>query len=142
MDRLIERLATRDSRRRAVPYPADHRRQIRAKIIESARRLFNRRGFESVSVKQIMAGAGLTHGQIVQAYLSRQHFDDIENSCPMVALPTDVRRSSRAVKSAFESVFHAMVGALELGGGHARKTNGGASARARPASRPRRSRNT
>ena len=33
--------------------------------------------------------------QVVKAYLSRQHFEDVENSCPMVALPTDVRRSSR-----------------------------------------------
>ena len=142
-----------------MPYPAGHRGLIRARIIESARRLFNRHGFENVSVRQIMSGAGLTHGafygyfrsksdlysevlscfftdpnwknrwegvkvdlgsddagaQIVRAYLSRQHFDDIENSCPMVALPTDVRRSSRAVKSAFETVFRAMVGALERG---------------------------
>ena len=28
--------------------------------------------------------------QVVRAYLSRQHFEDVENSCPMVALPTDV----------------------------------------------------
>ncbi|MEO8314981.1 MAG: TetR/AcrR family transcriptional regulator [Pseudomonadota bacterium] len=140
-----------------MPYPIGHRALIRAKIVASARRLFNCHGFDSVSVKQIMAGAGLTHGpfygyfksksdlysevlgcfftdpdwknrwegvqvdldsdgagaQIVQAYLSRQHFDDIENSCPMAALPTDVRRSSRAVKGAFENVYLAMVAALE-----------------------------
>ena len=139
-----------------MPYPAGHRIATREKIVESARRLFNRDGFDSVSVKQIMAGAGLTHGgfyryfkgksdvytevlgcfftdpnwknrwegvevdlaaadlgaQIVRAYLSRQHFEDVENSCPMVALPTDVRRSSRAVKAAFEEVFRAMVGTL------------------------------
>ena len=33
-----------------------------AKIVDSARRLFNRRGFESVSVDSIMAQAGLTRG--------------------------------------------------------------------------------
>ena len=27
---------------------------------------------------------------VVRAYLSIQHFEDVENSCPMVALPTDV----------------------------------------------------
>jgi TetR/AcrR family transcriptional repressor of nem operon len=140
-----------------MPYPAGHRSAIREKIVDSARRLFNREGFESVSVKQIMAGAGLTHGgfysyfkskgdlysevlrcfftdpnwrnrwegvnvdleaqdsgaQIVCAYLSRQHFEDVENSCPMVALPNDVRRSNQAVKGAFEGVFRAMVCALE-----------------------------
>jgi AcrR family transcriptional regulator len=140
-----------------MPYPTGHREVTRKKIIESARRLFNQRGFDSVSVREIMAGAGMTHGsfyeyfkdksalysevlscfltdpnwsprwegvnvdltaadagaQIIRAYLSRQHFDDIENSCPMVALPTDVRRSHPDVKTAFEAVFLAMVALLE-----------------------------
>ena len=140
-----------------MPYAAGHREEVRARIVESARRLFNRHGFESVSVGRIMAGAGLTHGgfysyfegkselyaevlgcfftdpnwksrwegvevdlggaevgpQVVRAYLSRQHFEDVENSCPMVALPTDVSRSGKAARRAFETVFRAMAGALE-----------------------------
>lgn len=140
-----------------MPYPIGHRERTKKKIIDSARRLFNRHGFESVSVQQIMAGAGLTHGgfysyfksksdlyakvldcfftdpewkncwdgvhvdlsstdvgrQIVQAYLSRQHFEDVENSCPMVALPTDVARSGVSARRAFETVFRAMVSVLE-----------------------------
>ena len=51
--------------------------------------------------------------QVVKAYLSRQHFEDVENSCPMVALPTDVMRSGDDAKRAFEEVFAAMVGVLE-----------------------------
>jgi AcrR family transcriptional regulator len=142
-----------------MPYPAGHHKEVRKKIVESARRLFNRHGFESVSLDQIMAGAGLTHGvfysyfgsksdlyaevlgcfftdpewkncwegvdvdlaaaaagpQIVRAYLSRQHFEDIENSCPMVALPGDVARSNKKAKRAFETVFKAMVSVLERG---------------------------
>src|ERR1700751_1975924 len=50
--------------------------------------------------------------QIIRAYLSRQHFDDVENSCPMVALPSDVARSDERVKAAFETVFKAMVAVL------------------------------
>jgi AcrR family transcriptional regulator len=140
-----------------MPYPAGHREQIRKKIIESARRLFNRKGFEGVSIADIMRGAGLTHGgfysyfesksdlyreamncfftdpqwkncwegvhvdlsstdvgaQVVSAYLSRQHFEDIENSCPMVALPTDVARCGEETRQAFETVFRAMVNVLE-----------------------------
>src|ERR1700733_6556585 len=140
-----------------MPYPASHRIEVRRRIIESARKLFNRHGFESVSVTQVMAGAGLTHGgfytyfrsksdlysevlgcfftdpnwkscwkgvkvdlsssdvgpQVVRAYLSRQHFEDVENSCPMVALPTDVTRSGESAKRAFETVFSAMVSVLE-----------------------------
>ena len=134
-------------------------RETKRNIIDSARKLFNRHGFENVSIGQIMAGAGLTHGgfysyfdsksdlyaevmncfftdpewkncwegvhvdlsatdvgaQIVKAYLSRQHFEDVENSCPMVALPTDVARSGVAARSAFETVFRAMVSVLERG---------------------------
>jgi TetR/AcrR family transcriptional regulator, transcriptional repressor for nem operon len=140
-----------------VAYPAGHRTAVKKKIIDSARRLFNQYGFESVSLSQIMAGAGLTHGgfygyfksksdlyaevlgcfftdpewkncwegvhvdlsstdvgsQVVRAYLSRQHFEDIENSCPMVALPTDVLRSGVSARRAFETVFKAMVSVLE-----------------------------
>jgi len=136
-----------------MPYPAGHREQVRARIVDSARRLFNRSGFENVSVDSIMAQAGLTRGgfysyfesksdlyaevlgcfftdpnwksrwegvhvdlaspqagpQIVRAYLSRQHFEDVENSCPMVALPSDVARGDERVKTAFETVFKAMV---------------------------------
>ena len=140
-----------------MPYPATHRAKVKRRIIDSARRLFNRHGFESVSIQQIMANAGLTHGgfysyfksksdlyaevlgcfftdpewkncwegvhvdlsstdvgpQVVQAYLSRQHFEDVENSCPMVALPTDVARSNVSAKRAFQTVFTAMVNMLE-----------------------------
>jgi TetR/AcrR family transcriptional repressor of nem operon len=140
-----------------MAYPAGHRETTRKRIVDSARKLFNLRGFDNASVKQIMAGAGMTHGafyeyfkdksalysevlscfltdpnwvprwegisvdlkasdagaQIIRAYLSRQHFDDVENSCPMVALPTDVRRSSPEVRRAFESVFTAMIALLE-----------------------------
>jgi len=140
-----------------MPYPKGHRVQVRKSIVQSARRLFNRHGFDGVSLQQIMAGAGLTHGgfysyfkskselyvevlacfftdpewkncwegvevdlssrdvgpQVVRAYLSRQHFEDVENSCPMVALPADVARSSASTKRAFETVFRAMVSVLQ-----------------------------
>jgi TetR/AcrR family transcriptional regulator, transcriptional repressor for nem operon len=146
-----------------MPYPAGHRAEVRKKIVESARRLFNRNGFNSVSISQIMAAVGLTHGgfysyfqskdelytevlgcfftdpdwknhwdgvevkmsspdagaQVVRAYLSRQHFEDVENSCPMVTLPTDVTRSGESAKRAFGTVFTAMVGVLESSMGQA-----------------------
>jgi AcrR family transcriptional regulator len=50
--------------------------------------------------------------QVVRAYLSQQHFEDVENSCPMVALPSDVTRGSEQAKKAFETVFLAMVSVL------------------------------
>ena len=140
-----------------MPYPAGHRVAVRRRIVDSARRLFNRYGFDNVSIGQIMAGASLTHGgfysyfksksdlyaevlgcfftdptwkncwdgvhvdltstdvgrQVVRAYLSRQHFENLEDSCPMVALPSYVARRGKNVKRAFETVFKAMVSVLE-----------------------------
>ena len=142
-----------------MPYPVGHHALVKRRIVDSARRLFNRRGFDNVSLGQIMAGAGLTHGgfysyfrsksdlyaevlgcfftdpswkscwegveidmasadaapQIVRAYLSRQHFENVENSCPMAALPSYVARSGRKTKRAFETVFKAMVSLLDHG---------------------------
>lgn len=139
-----------------MPYPPRHRVEVKRRIIDSARKLFNRQGFDSVSLKQIMAAAGLTHGgfysyfrsksdlyaevmacfftdpewkncwegvhvdlssgdvgpQVIRAYLSRQHYEDVENSCPMVALPSDVARADKTAKLAFETVFRAMVDVL------------------------------
>ncbi len=46
----------------AMPYSAEHKVRTRERIVESARRLFNRHGFEQVSIDQIMAEAGLTRG--------------------------------------------------------------------------------
>ncbi len=45
-----------------MPYTAEHKDTTRVKIIDSARRLFNSRGFTEVSIDEIMAGAGLTRG--------------------------------------------------------------------------------
>src|SRR5438046_10747269 len=54
-----------------MPYPAGHRAETRGKIIQSARRLFNRHGFDNVSVQQIMSGAGLTHGGFYTYFRSK-----------------------------------------------------------------------
>jgi len=140
-----------------MPYPAGHNERTCKNIVASARKLFNRRGFDSVSIDEIMANAGLTRGafysyfdsksdlyaevlqcfftdpewdstwegvqvdlsaadagaQIVRAYLSRQHFENVADSCPMVALPSDVARSGKSAKRAFETVFKAMVATLQ-----------------------------
>jgi AcrR family transcriptional regulator len=46
----------------AVPYSPKQKRDTREKILESARRLFNRKGYSGVSIEEIMSDAGLTHG--------------------------------------------------------------------------------
>jgi TetR/AcrR family transcriptional regulator, transcriptional repressor for nem operon len=68
--------------------------------------------WKGVHVDLTAADAG---AQIVRAYLSRQHFEEVENSCPMVALPSDVARSNENAKRAYQTVFEAMVALLERG---------------------------
>ena len=115
-----------------MPYSSAHKRDTHEKIVESARRLFNRKGFSEVSIDEVMENAGLTRGgfyrhfrdkdelyseavrrflcteapkpwqpkpsqrwtapkprgqRVVDAYFSRDHFDDRETCCPLIALP-------------------------------------------------------
>jgi TetR/AcrR family transcriptional regulator, transcriptional repressor for nem operon len=137
-----------------MPYAPEHKEQTRTRIVECARRMFNRHGFEAVSIDQIMASAGLTRGgfyhhfankeelyseavasyarcnpsgldfaasarqivlQMVNAYLSRQHLEDIDRHCPMIALPSDVARAGPAVRRTYEMLLSGMVGVFERG---------------------------
>lgn len=54
-----------------MPYPAGHKERIRARIVDAARRLFNRNGFEQVSIDQIMAAADLTRGGFYHYFESK-----------------------------------------------------------------------
>lgn len=137
-----------------MPYSPEHRQETRQRIVKSARRLFNRKGFSEVTIDEIMQQAGLTRGgfykyfktkddlyadavlqflcldppelwqrkyvdrcaggatlarMIVDAYLSREHFEDRDGSCPLVAVPSDVARSGKTVKNAFRQVIDMMV---------------------------------
>lgn len=139
-----------------MPYRDNHKAETRTRILQSARRLFNRRGYSDVSIDEVMAGAGLTRGgfyahfpnkeslfaeaitnilvdqpaeqwegvevdlgrddvgqMIINAYLSDQHMDDIEGSCPMIALPSDVARGGHKVREAFRRVLTSMTDIFE-----------------------------
>jgi len=54
-----------------MPYPAGHRPAVKKNIVDSACKLFNRHGFENVSIHQIMARAGLTHGGFCSYFKSK-----------------------------------------------------------------------
>jgi AcrR family transcriptional regulator len=57
---------------------------------------------------------GAVGPQIVRAYLSREHLQNRQDSCPMVALPSDVARSNASVKRAYETALSAMVQQLQV----------------------------
>ena len=46
---------------------------------------------------------------VVDAYLSREHLEDLDGSCPLIGLPSDVARSSQAVKAAYREVVESMI---------------------------------
>jgi TetR/AcrR family transcriptional repressor of nem operon len=139
-----------------MPYPAEHRYLTRHKIVRGARRLFNRHGFDAVSIDDIMADAGLTRGsfysyfeskgdlyaetvtdvltekqllssdgvsidsravnnaaQFIRDYLSLEHFDDIDGSCPLIAFPSQVLQKEPRVRQAFETVLRVMIDVFE-----------------------------
>jgi len=144
-----------------MPYTAEHKAETRTRIVGSARRLFNRRGFTEVSIDEVMANAGLTRGGfynhfatkdelyaeaitmtlkcektnadgkeidfslppsrlsevIINAYLSDRHFQDVEESCPLVALPSDTARGGEPVRRAYRRVLEAMIGLFEASQG-------------------------
>jgi TetR/AcrR family transcriptional repressor of nem operon len=144
-------------RTEAMPHSPKQKRATREKILESARRLFNRKGFSGVSIEEIMSKADLTHGgfyrhfnskdelyaaavrqflctrtpaawrkrrepsavtkpcakRIVDAYFSREHFDDRDGCCPLLGTASEVQRNGPAVKAAYQEVAEQMVKVFE-----------------------------
>jgi TetR/AcrR family transcriptional regulator, transcriptional repressor for nem operon len=141
-----------------MSFSSEHRERVREKIVQSDRRLFNRHGFNAVSIDDVMADAGLTRGsfyayfdsksafyaesitailsekainnwdgvsidprahelaaEIIGDYLSVGQFENIDGSCPLIALPNDVSRTEQSVKRAFESVLKVLTDIFEQG---------------------------
>jgi TetR/AcrR family transcriptional repressor of nem operon len=151
----------------AMPYSPKQKRDTREKILESARRLFNRNGYSGASIEEIMSDAGLSHGgfyrhfsgkdelyadavrqflckktpavwqkrrepsavnksraqRIVDAYFSREHFDDRDGCCPLLGTASDVHRRGEMVKAAYQEVVEQLVKVFEehLNGPRARE---------------------
>ena len=83
-----------------MPYAVDHKDRTRARIVDSARVLFNRHGFESVSIDEVMKNAGLTRGGFYHHFASKESLYAAAvssfTSCNPFAdrLETDPRRRS------------------------------------------------
>jgi AcrR family transcriptional regulator len=131
-----------------MPYSAAHKAETRARIIESARIMFNRHGFEQVSIDDIMREAGLTRGGfynhfaskqelfaaavhsftscnpfrlrveaspksrtprqlarlLIDMYLSDENLADVDQQCPMIAVPSDVARAGLKPRAAYTTL--------------------------------------
>jgi TetR/AcrR family transcriptional regulator, transcriptional repressor for nem operon len=135
-----------------MPYTIEHKTRTRAKIVESARILFNHHGFEQVSIDTIMKRAGLTRGGfynhfdskdelyseavrsfitcnpfdlgqasssaeptprelagiLVNLYLSDATLADVDQHCPLIALPSDVARAGLEPRAAYTALVESL----------------------------------
>lgn len=139
-----------------MPYSREHKERTRARIVDAARKLFNRYGFEQVSIDQIMAAADLTRGgfyyhfaskdelyaaavtdfattnpfrrgmqgrplpppkelarSLVNLYLSDEVFSDVDNHCPLYALPGDVARAGLSPQRAYTDLVRGLMSVYE-----------------------------
>lgn len=55
-----------------MPYSSEHKERTRLKIVETARILFNRHGFQNVTIDRVMAEAGLTRGGFYNHFKSKE----------------------------------------------------------------------
>ena len=111
----------------------------RRKILETAGKLFREKGFEAVSVADIMAGAGLTHGgfygyfkskddliaqalqetassltgggldDMAERYLSCAHKDNPGTGCAVAALGADIARMPPEARAAITEVLKSQI---------------------------------
>jgi TetR/AcrR family transcriptional regulator, transcriptional repressor for nem operon len=136
-----------------LPFTREHKARTRTRIVECARLMFNRKGFEQVSIDEIMGAAGLTRGgfynhfsskedlyaeavrsfetcnpfvrenerlgrrpepheaarRLVELYLSDAVLNDVDQHCPLIAVPSDVARAGLEPRSAYTSIVRRML---------------------------------
>lgn len=111
----------------------------RLRILDAASRLFRAKGFDAVTVAEVMQAAGLTHGGFyghfsskddliaqtlaralnadgtfdlgayIDSYLSPRHRDNPAAGCPVAGLAAETRHQSPAARVAMTEGFRAMI---------------------------------
>ncbi len=136
-----------------MPFTPAHKARTRSRIVESARVMFNRKGFDEVSIDEIMKTAGLTRGgfynhftskdalyaeavrsfascnpfareserlgghaspkqaarRLIELYLSDDALDDVDQHCPLIAVPSDVARAGLQPRAAYTEIVRRML---------------------------------
>lgn len=132
-----------------MPYSKEHKQKTRQRILDSAGRLFTRKGYDAVSINDLMRDAGLTRGAfyhhfadkddvyaaailsaahqspitttltrdnptrwlsiILDAYLSHEHIEGEDFSCPLAFLATDIGYRQEPARKAYTRVYESLV---------------------------------
>lgn len=74
-------------------YPAEETAAKHDRIVKEASRLFRERGFENVTVAEVMKAAGLTHGAFYAHFASKQELEEAAVAYGMGLAAGRVRRS-------------------------------------------------
>lgn len=53
--------------------------------------------------------------QMIESYLSKDHLTDVDDQCPMIALPSDVARAKDSVGQSYQVLVEAIVSLFETG---------------------------
>ena len=86
-----------------MPYSPDHKQHTRRRILKSAARLFNRKGFSEATIGEIMMTAGLTHGGFYRHFSSKdklyaeavKHFLCKDAPEPWQRAPANLRKTDQ-----------------------------------------------
>lgn len=133
-----------------MAWPAQRKSETRQRILQSAAELFNRHGFDQVSIGDVMENAQLTHGgfyahfdskhalyaeaikvagktsllsripseaisdtellsYLVNAYLSKEHLEPNQPSCPLAFLATDIAHQKSEVQESYTKLYKGLV---------------------------------
>ncbi|WP_108810685.1 TetR family transcriptional regulator [Sphingorhabdus sp. Alg231-15] len=77
-----------------MPYSAEHKQQTRTKIVESARILFNRHGFQDVTIDMVMENAGLTRGGFYNHFKTKEQLHHAAVSSFLLGRGAEWRRDA------------------------------------------------
>ncbi len=64
-----------------MPYSREHKQMTHDKIVEAARILFNRHGFQDVTIDMVMEDVGLTRGGFYNHFKSKEALYSAAVSC-------------------------------------------------------------
>jgi TetR/AcrR family transcriptional repressor of nem operon len=86
-------------------YPAKETAAKHERIVREASRLFRERGFENVSVGEVMRAAGLTHGAFYAHFASKE---ELQAAAVTYGIKVSLRRlqhSKRKTKGTFDDLY-------------------------------------
>ncbi|WP_375055149.1 TetR/AcrR family transcriptional regulator [Zobellella sp. DQSA1] len=105
--------ATSPNRSNDIPWPSDRHTESRERILFGAERLFTEKGFDQVSIDQVMQEAGMTRGAFyrhfdIRRYLSPEHLAQENGGCPLAFLVSDTGQRDQQARESYTRIFTAL----------------------------------